>query len=93
MKLGNGTGFLLDRGGSVYVMTNWHIVTGRRPDTKAVLSPTGAVPDRLRIFFNKHGHLGMCVEKTERLYDDEQPRWLEHPTHTGGARCRRPSGD
>lgn len=78
--LATGTGFVCDTKKGPALITNWHNVTGRRLDTKQPLSPTGGIPDRIRIVHNLSGKLGSWVLKEEALYESEKPRWIEHPT-------------
>lgn len=79
--LSSATGFVAVRNGSPFLITNWHVVTGRRPDTGKVLSATGGVPDELIIVHNVAENLGAWQPKLEPLYDADGPLWLEHPTH------------
>ena len=79
--LSTATGFVVERGGQRYLITNWHVVAGKRPDTGAALSSTGAVPEALVIMHNQANALGSWIAKNERLYDSNgNPRWREHPT-------------
>jgi hypothetical protein len=85
VQLSTATGFIVERDRRWYLVTNWHVVAGRRPDTGAILSPNGAVPDNVTIVHNKKGALGTWIPKVERLYDEnERPQWLEHPAHRRG---------
>lgn len=80
--LGTATCFVVQHEDRSYAITNWHVVTGRRPDNGALLSLTGAVPDELGIVHNKADALGSWVSKTEKLYgDDGNPLWLDHPRY------------
>lgn len=79
-KLGSATGFVVNHSDKRYLITNWHVVTGRNPQTGAILSRTGGVPEQLRIMHNVAGQLGNWQAKSEELYNsDGSPRWLEHP--------------
>jgi hypothetical protein len=84
--LGTATGFIvLHSDGSPLLITNWHVVTGRHPDTLQPLHPSGLVPDGLVINHNVQGAIGTWVQKGERLYDaSSAPLWLEDPTHRSG---------
>lgn len=81
--LGTGTGFLLHSlDERMFLVTNWHVLAGRNPDTGECLHAQAAVPDRVKIFH----HSGESIEKREPrmepLYGAEggnSPRWLEHP--------------
>jgi hypothetical protein len=61
------------------LITNRHNLTGRHNETDVVLSPTGAVPDAVRIHHNRADALGQWVVREESLHLDGQPRWREHP--------------
>jgi len=77
--LGTATGFCVRKGATNYLVTNWHVVAGRNPDTGAILSPTAAVPDQLLIAYHAAGQLGTWYIKPEPLYDAaHKPRWIEH---------------
>jgi hypothetical protein len=75
------TGFVALHAQKNYLVTNWHVVAGRRPDTGAPMASNGAVPDRITIMHNVAGHLGRWEPKRQPLYDPGgMPLWLEHPT-------------
>jgi hypothetical protein len=70
VPLATSTGFIVLRpDGSPLLITNWHVITGRRPYTRQPLHSSGAVPNALRIRHNVHEMIGNWVAKTERLYD------------------------
>jgi Trypsin-like peptidase domain len=80
--LSTATAFVTSHNSTHYLVTNWHVVTGRRNDNAAVLSTTGAVPAEITILHNVAGKLGEWRPTVEPLYsDDDSPLWLEHPTH------------
>lgn len=80
--LSTATGFVIERNERRVLVTNWHVVTGRRPDTGALLSGSGGVPDEVVIMHNQAGALGTWVPKTEPLYaSNGDPLWREHPGH------------
>lgn len=78
--ISTGTGFVaMSKSGPVLV-TNWHNVSGKRPDNGQPLSPSGKTPDEIIIFHN-HTILGRWVQRLEPLYKPGgAPRWFEHPT-------------
>ncbi len=78
--LAAGTAFVARGPHGSLLFTNRHNVTGRHQDTGACLSSTGGVPDRIVIYHNRAGALGQWFPVEELLFDDETPRWLEHPT-------------
>jgi hypothetical protein len=79
-RLATGTGFVCASKKGPLLFTNWHIVTGRSPHTKQPLSPTGGVPDTIRIVHNRANKLGSWITRNESLFDKDKPRWVEHPT-------------
>ena len=78
--LGTGTGFVVDSAKGPVLLTNRHNVTGRRQDNGQPLSPTGGVPDAIRIVHNRAGKLGEWLTRDEALYASGKPTWKEHPT-------------
>jgi hypothetical protein len=78
--IGTATGFVVQKGGSYYLVTNWHVVTAKNPDTGDLLDPYHRTPDRIQIFQNTKGKLGEWHWVTEELYQNPGhiPRWKEH---------------
>lgn len=77
-NLGMATGFVVQKGDKYYLITNWHVVSGRNPKTNQVMDPTGLTPDALLIWHNGK-QLGSWSRKKEALYDEKGTRrWLEH---------------
>lgn len=76
--LGTATGFVVQKGTNNYLITNWHVVAGRNPETNQIISPSGDTPDALLIWH--HGkQLGSWVRNKEDLYDEKgTQRWIEH---------------
>jgi hypothetical protein len=79
-KLGVATGFVVKRNESYYLITNWHVATGRNPfDNNRPLSPTGvADPNILKVWF--HGrNLGNWINKEIELINEIGDKlWFEH---------------
>jgi hypothetical protein len=81
-QLGTATAFVVTHQGRNYLVTNWHVVTGRNPITGAVLHPNGGVPDQLSVLHHTARKPGHWVYRNHPLYDDQgDPLWLEHPIH------------
>jgi hypothetical protein len=76
--LGTATGFIVQKGKNYFLITNWHVVSGRHPESGQALHPSGKTPNALLIWH--HGkQLGSWVRKKEELYDEKGiKRWLEH---------------
>ncbi|TCP01663.1 hypothetical protein [Rubrivivax gelatinosus] len=85
--LSSGTGFIYEKAGTSYLVTNWHNVTGRNPLDGACLSETLAVPDMVSTMFRAKGNAGTSRRENLPLYKDEamqEPLWLCHPVHGRG---------
>lgn len=79
-KLGIATGFIIKKGNSCYVITNWHVVTGRDPNNSKPLSSNGMIdPNKIVAWF--HGKkLGSWVpHEIELINKDGNRLWIEHP--------------
>lgn len=82
--LSSGTGFLYEFAGTCYLVTNWHNVSGRNPDTGKCLSETLAIPDMISTMFRLKDQPATCRREEIRLYLDDQmrePVWYEHPKY------------
>lgn len=78
--LSDATAFVVQTKRGPLLMTNRHNVTGRHNETGELLSSrTGAIPNEVTIFHNAQAGLGYWVPRTEPLYRDEIPLWIEHP--------------
>jgi hypothetical protein len=81
---GSGSGFTYQKDEVIYLITNWHNVSGRRPDTGKCLSETLAIPDEISTTFREPASLGACHREFFPLYSDTamlEPVWYEHPQH------------
>lgn len=83
-ELGTGTSFTYQVDNEVYLVTNWHNVTGRHAITGQLLHSKAAVPDnlvvRLCVVTNSNYFQWHPVEVP--LYSsDGVPQWYEHPIH------------
>jgi len=80
--LSSGTAFVMQApSGQLVLITNRHNVTGRRQDTGECLSTTtAAVPNEVLIQHHHEEMIGKWLMKVETLYENNIPRWIEHPT-------------
>ncbi|PSR30613.1 MAG: hypothetical protein C7B46_17690 [Sulfobacillus benefaciens] len=78
--LGTASGFVVIHEGNPFLITNWHVVTGRNADTGSILNQdTASIPNRLNLRHHTN-LLGTTVSKIEVLYtSDGCSRWIEHP--------------
>ncbi|MDO8557771.1 MAG: serine protease [bacterium] len=82
--IGNGTGFIISKGGKSYLFTNKHVVTGRYPDTNGIISKTGAVDfPYILIWYHAKDRLGMWYQVSQEIRDNDTgvPYWIGHPTN------------
>jgi hypothetical protein len=81
--LSQGTGFIWNRLGIFYLVTNWHNLSGKNLFTRVNMSPTGGLPNRIRVYLNSKGRIG---DKFSEIFDLEDkhgtPKWLMHPSQT-----------
>ena len=78
------TGFIYERHNKPYLITNWHVVTGKDPLTNKNLDDYGGLPDIICTFFRDKIQKGTTLKELIPLYSDEymdKPLWLEHPEH------------
>src|SRR2546425_6152569 len=80
------TGFVVAKDGKHYLITNWHVLAGRHPQTSKPSSDTAGVPDELVVYYHKkvvkdgQELTGWCTA-SEALNDaGGKPCWIEHPT-------------
>ncbi|MBU1018266.1 serine protease [Patescibacteria group bacterium] len=77
--LGRATGFVVKKEGRPYLITNWHVVTGRNSETLQPLSPTAALPDQITIAFHEKDKLGSWILTRQSLANKSgKPIWIEH---------------
>ena len=53
-KLSNATCFFSQQNGRFYIVTNWHVVSGKDADTLECLNCNAAIPNKLRIYLPKY---------------------------------------
>lgn len=82
-KLASATGFIYERNEKLYLITNWHNLTGKNPVTKEQISSHGGIPDVVVLTLLTQKHPKIEWEKFSiNLYDSEKKaEWLVHPVH------------
>jgi Trypsin-like peptidase domain len=91
-ELSIATGFLYQHNGRAFLITNYHVVSGRHPETGRVLHPSGYCPDSIVLDVatdaGKHEQSGKRITKWEwrtlSLFSEAEPAkhiWTEHPEH------------
>jgi hypothetical protein len=88
--LGPATGFFKEWGGRFFLVTNWHVVSGRHHETREVLHTQAALPDRLTFTVAEKGRIGerwlspikrLLYEDADSTDSPERPTWFEHPEY------------
>jgi hypothetical protein len=82
IKLDQATGFLVRHEERLYLITNWHVLTGRNPVTGDSLGGSASLPEYVEVSFPVilGGDLCWTVQRLD-LYDTHtgKARWLVHP--------------
>lgn len=79
IALGTATGFVVEHKARQYLITNWHVVSGRDSNTGNALSHSAALPDEIGIMHHDANQLGIWHRCDEPLAENGVQRWLEHP--------------
>jgi hypothetical protein len=81
----SATSFFYASDGQIFLITNWHVITGVHPHTlRAMNEKTGFLPDAVRIHWKQFLHVGEQTAVQSQsidlpLYDaDMRPLWFEH---------------
>jgi hypothetical protein len=74
-----GTGFVVSAKDKYYLITNWHVVTGRDPITGLCMDSRGYYPNRIYIWY-----YGKTLDSWERRFEplynlDSNYLWINHP--------------
>jgi hypothetical protein len=82
-KLAMGTAFVCEKDSAFYLVTNWHNLSGKDPNSGKHLSSTLAEPDRITVWWNWKGQMGNKFSATVPIRDQStnQPLWHIHPVH------------
>lgn len=76
--------FLYEFQNEIFLITNWHNVTGRNPETGQALNSHSAIPTIFVTYFRLKKKDGTAQKTLINLYKDteyKKPCWLEHPTY------------
>ncbi len=75
---GCATGFVFEYNSKYYLITNWHVVTGRDPSNNQIIDKQGRIPTSLQIWHNAE-KIGAWESRIEPLYEKKKKLWIEHP--------------
>lgn len=80
--LGNATGFVIKSKEQLYLVTNWHVVTGIDPRT-GKLNEQAAIPNNIKVKYNRIEikYNGGNEIKLSLFDDNGQKKWLEYPKY------------
>jgi hypothetical protein len=76
--IATGSGVIAEHSSGRYLITAWHNLAGKNPETGAVMSPTGGIPNRVDIE-------GCHTRLSANLYDGDndpltsRPLFAAHP--------------
>ena len=80
VELSTATAFFVLRQSKLYLITNWHVVSGRNPETGNCLSKTCSEPNNLLVRVHKNSEYIEFSDFEIPLFDDSNNKlWLEHP--------------
>jgi S1-C subfamily serine protease len=83
--LSTATGFFWSHPSGPFLVTNWHVVTGKHPETGKHLSSHAGEPNRLRAYVTPSDNLGAKRACDVKLHGaDGRPLWLVHPDQKEG---------
>ncbi len=75
-----GTAFYYCFNDVTYLVSNWHNLSGRHPETKQALHSQLAVPNKIKIYCHNLTDLSVTELHVYNLLDDEDNCiWFEHP--------------
>ncbi|NTF07215.1 trypsin-like peptidase domain-containing protein [Agrobacterium rubi] len=81
-KLSVGTAFFWRRDKNVFLVTNWHNVSGKDNLSKKHLDRINkSEPNKITFRIFDDGDLNKPHQININLYNDDQPIWLEHPVY------------
>src|SRR5258708_38664430 len=83
VSLGCATGFLYLFGQDLGLVSNWHVFSGRHPETGDVRHSTGCTPNRVEFHISVAGHHQTGVSITFRpmalpIIRDDEALWWQH---------------
>lgn len=77
--IGSATGLVVEFNNNYYLVTNWHVVSGRDPVTNQPLLQKRITPPHLHIIHHSSAQLGTWIRRKESLLNENgTPRWLVH---------------
>jgi hypothetical protein len=84
LRLAQASGFLWRHDGQIFLVSNWHVLSGRNPLTGQPLDTrNGACPNRIELGLNLRGSDGAPQPAMAQasIVRDGGNLWLQHPQH------------
>ena len=80
-NLCEATGFFYCYNNERFLVSNWHVFSGRDPRSGQPICQHGGVPDEVDLPLHCHNEIGRCRSYTAKLSDEFGiAKWLQHPT-------------
>jgi hypothetical protein len=76
--LGTATGTVINYHQTFYLLTNWHVLSGRYPYSGQPISKHGGVPDKLTITYLSSDHRNKLQTTVDLLSEDRSTLWIQH---------------
>lgn len=83
LQIGVATGFFLKKASDWFLVTNWHVLSGRNPENGQPRHIRGAVPDRCRFYTSVREGLQLGWAPSIRFLGDamnDSATWYQHPS-------------
>jgi hypothetical protein len=80
--LAQASGFVIKYDEKYHLITNWHVLAHRFPDTERLISSEGDFPDRVNIYHHVAGETDKWIIQGELLFETQTsspfpiPRWI-----------------
>ncbi|MBU1012959.1 MAG: serine protease [Bacteroidetes bacterium] len=80
ITISRATGCLYTSNDCIYLVTNWHVLSGRHTQTKQTLDSKGGLPEIIRVHFPVDGNITEQITCEYKLTNDNKEYiWYEHP--------------
>lgn len=80
-KIADATAFIFSKDRQDYLITNWHVVSGRDPETGKPKSTHAAIPNVIDVWFHGLGNSKVWMRSSLSLlnWKTDEKLWKEHP--------------
>lgn len=77
-SLGVATGFFYKEGEDIFLVSNWHVFSGRNPSTGQAKNANGAVPNRMSITYHNKRDPSKIHNIIFLIESDNVTMWVQH---------------